>query len=129
MKSKQAYTVLFERDEGGDGWWVVTVKGVKGPLTQARSISQGKTRIREALGLFVDDAATAELVVDVRIPAEEKRAIARARQMQRDAERAQRDAAAAARKVARELVARMSLRDAAEVMGVSGGRMQQLVAE
>ena len=121
------YTVKYERD--ADGWWVVTVKGVRGVRTQARSISQGRTRIREALALFVDDAQTAELVDDVQIGVEQKRALARARRLQRAAEREQAHAADLARKVARTLVRvkKLSVRDAGEVMGISGARVQQLV--
>ena len=123
------YTVRYERDS--DDWWVVTVKGVRGVRTQARSISQGRTRIREALSLFVDDAETAELVDDVQIGTEQKRDLARARRLQRAAEKEQADAAALARKVARVLVRvkKLSVRDAGEVMGTRARAFGELVGD
>lgn len=60
------YNVLYER--GTDGWWTATVRGVRGCHTQGRSIEQAENRIREALGLYVDDAERAELVRQVRLP-------------------------------------------------------------
>lgn len=53
------YTVDYERDE--DGWWVASVREVPGCHTQGHSHPEARARIREALGLFVDDAATATL--------------------------------------------------------------------
>jgi predicted RNase H-like HicB family nuclease len=47
---------------GGDGWWTASVRDVRGAHTQGRSIAQARRRIREALGLFVDGAETAELL-------------------------------------------------------------------
>ena len=54
-----AYRVVFERDESGA--WIVTVPSVRGCHTYGRSLHQTRTRIREALALWVDDAETAEL--------------------------------------------------------------------
>ena len=48
------YIVRYEKDE--TGWWVATVKDVRGCHTQGRTIDQARRRIREALELFVDHA-------------------------------------------------------------------------
>ena len=66
VEAVSKYNVLYER--GTDGWWTATVRGVRGCHTQGRSIEQAENRIREALGLYVDDAERAELVRQVRLP-------------------------------------------------------------
>jgi predicted RNase H-like HicB family nuclease len=53
----KSYRVAYERDESG--WWVATVRGVRGCHTQGRTVDEARRRIREALGLFVDDARRA----------------------------------------------------------------------
>jgi hypothetical protein len=50
----KSYRVAYERDVSG--WWVATVRGVRGCHTQGRTVDEARRRIREALGLFVDDA-------------------------------------------------------------------------
>lgn len=68
----------FERDE--DGWWVVHIEGVQGCHTQGRTIEQGEARIREALGLFIGNAAqTVELETKVELPAPVRKAVDRSK--------------------------------------------------
>ena len=52
----KSYRVSYERDELG--WWVASVRGVRGCHTQGRTVDEARRRIREALELFVDDART-----------------------------------------------------------------------
>ena len=119
------YNVNFVPD--ADGWWVVTVAGVPGVVTQAKSVDQGLTRVREALGLIVGDAAaSAELEPRIRVSPAERAAIARARRLQRQAEEASKAAAEASRTVVRTLRARMSTRDVAHTVGMSPARVGQL---
>lgn len=54
------YTVDYV--PGKEGWWTASVREVPGANTQGRSIAQARRRIREALGLFVEDAQRAELI-------------------------------------------------------------------
>src|SRR5436309_356773 len=68
------YRVIFERDESGA--WIARVPSVRGCHTHGRTLEQARRRLREALGLWVDDADTAELVEDIRLPA---RVLARGR--------------------------------------------------
>jgi len=122
------YTVKIERDETGA--WVARVPEVPGCHTYGRSLRQAKRRIREALALWVDDADRAELSFDVRLPREAARSVARARSVREAADRAQREALDVTRRTATELTrsSRLSIRDAAELLGVSHQRIQQLLA-
>ena len=45
----KSYRVAYERDESG--WWVATVRGVRGCHTQGRTVDEARRRIREALEL------------------------------------------------------------------------------
>ena len=60
------YHVAYERDESG--WWVASVREVRGCQTQGRTVDESRRRIRKALELFVDDARTAGFVDDVQSP-------------------------------------------------------------
>jgi predicted RNase H-like HicB family nuclease len=55
----KSYRVAYERHDSG--WWVATVRGVRGCHTQGRTIDEARRRIREALELFVDNARKAQL--------------------------------------------------------------------
>ncbi len=118
------YTAVFEY--GDDGWWSVSIKEVRGVHTQGRSIAQARRRVREALGLFVADADSAELVSDIRVGPTLQLALTRVRRARKAAERQQTLATRASKAAARKLVAKMSVRDAGEVLGVSHQYVQQL---
>ena len=122
----KSYTVKFERDE--DGWWVASVKGVRGCHTQGRTIDEARRRIREALALFVDDAAGAELRDDLRLPAKARTALGRFRETRARLERDQKDAAEATARAVQVLRRDLglSVRDAAALLGLSFQRVQQL---
>jgi predicted RNase H-like HicB family nuclease len=61
------YHVAYERDR--TGWWVASVREVRGCHTQGRTVDEARRRIREALGLFVANADKANLVDSVKLPA------------------------------------------------------------
>jgi predicted RNase H-like HicB family nuclease len=67
------YHVAYARDESG--WWVASVREVRGCHTQGRTVDEARRRIREAMELFVNDARTAKLVDDVKLPATAAKAI------------------------------------------------------
>jgi predicted RNase H-like HicB family nuclease len=123
----KSYRVTYERDE--DGWWVASVASVPGCHTQGKTLRQARERIREALGLFVRGAASARLVDDVRLPASVLRLIDEQRLARDRAEHERRRAHAATRQTARRLTRslRLSVRDAAELLGLSHQRIQQLL--
>jgi predicted RNase H-like HicB family nuclease len=54
------YTAVYERD--ADGRWLVEISEVSGCHSHGATIDHARERIREALGLYVDDAETATII-------------------------------------------------------------------
>lgn len=113
---------------GDDGWWTASVREVRGAHTQGRSIAQARRRVREALSLFIDDADRAELFDNIRIDAETRSILRKASQARAALERQQKSVSQLSRTAVKKLTARMSVRDASEVLGVSPQRVQQLAS-
>ena len=67
------YRVTYERDESG--WWVASVRGMRGCHAQGHTVDEARRRIREALELFVDDARKAAIVDHVKLPSAATKAI------------------------------------------------------
>ncbi len=121
-----AYHVSYERDESG--WWVASVREVRGCHTQGRTVDEARRRVLEALELFVNGVQPANVVDDVKLPAAAKAIKAYARLRKRAAEEDRR-ASSAARRAVRLLQKgklKMSARDAARVLGISHQRVHQL---
>lgn len=126
----KSYRVVYERDESG--WWVASVRGVRGCHTQGRTVDEARRRIREALELFVDDARTAPIVDDVKLPSTAARAIRTYATLRKKADEEDQRAARAARRAVRVLRTgklKMSARDAARLLGLSHQRVHQLAQE
>jgi predicted RNase H-like HicB family nuclease len=102
---------------------------MRGCHTYGRTLEQARRRIREALSLWVEDADRAELVEEVRLPAAVKQAIGRSRTSRVEAEEQRAKAQEATSRAARTLVdeLHLGLRDAAELLGLSHQRVQQLI--
>jgi predicted RNase H-like HicB family nuclease len=124
------YHVTYERDESG--WWVASVREVRGCHTQGRTVDEARRRIREAMELFLDDAHSAKVVDDVKLPATAAKAIRVYATLRKRADQEDRRAAIAARRAVRLLQGgklKMSARDAARVLGISHQRVHQLAHE
>lgn len=121
------YRVILERDESGA--WIARVPSVRRCHTHGRTLQQTRRRIREALGLWVEDADTAELVEDIRLPARVRGELDRTRASRRLARQEGERAQEAMRTAARTLVDEvgLGLRDAGELLEVSHQRVAQLV--
>ena len=119
------YRAVYERD--ADGRWTVAIPKVKGCHTYGRTIDQARDRIREALGLFVDNAETVAIEDDVRMPAAVG-GLRNARQSRRQLETARGRVSAAEQRAVRYLRQRMKLghRDAGSILGLSHQRVHQL---
>ena len=119
------YRAVYERDP--DGRWVVRIPDVPGCHSYGRTIDQARERIREALGLFVNDSTAARIEDDVRLPLGISKRIETAKQLrdrvtrdQREMVRAQRKAVMAIRKM------KLGHRDTGRLLGLSFQRVQQL---
>jgi predicted RNase H-like HicB family nuclease len=119
------YRTVYARDE--DGRWNVDIPSVKGCYTYGRSISQARARIREALGLYIEDAERAELEEQIVLPADTKRDVAQVQALRErvDAETEELD------RKRYQLVAKLRQqhighRDIGEILGVSHQRAHQI---
>jgi len=123
----RTYRVVYERD--ASGWWVASVRGVRGCHTQGRTVEEARRRIVEALQLFAHNARKANIVDDVRLPKSATKAIRAYAALRRRADQEDRRASTAARRavrVLREGNLKLSARDAARVLGLSHQRVHQL---
>ena len=126
-ETMSTYTIRYEKDV--TGWWIATVKEVRGCHTQGRTIEQARRRIREALGLFVDQAENAELIDDVVLPANArtllKRVLSTRKRAEEEALKLQNTTAKAAEVLTKDVG--VSVRDAGELLGLSHQRVHQLL--
>lgn len=126
----KTFRVVYERDAAG--WWVASVRGVRGCHTQGRTVDEARRRIAEALELFDEKARGARIVDDVRLPARAAQAIRDYATLRKKADQEHRRASSAARRAVRLLRGsslKMSARDAASVLGVSHQRVHQLAQD
>ncbi|MGQ0576578.1 MAG: hypothetical protein ACT4RN_20600, partial [Pseudonocardia sp.] len=100
---------------------------------QSRTLAAAEREARELVAVWLDVAAdTVVVAMDYSaIDPEASRLVAQARATQAAADAMIRDAAIARRQAARRLVhdEKLSLRDAAAVLGVTFARVQQLVTD
>ena len=127
MSPTRHYVAVFERDRDSDAW-LVHIKGLNGCHTYGRTLRQAEFRIREALAAWLDRDPEG-LVVTAQWPAELVRVAGDVSRARQSAVRASTDAATKTARAARRLE-RMGLsrRDAAEILGISHQRVQQLLA-
>ena len=119
------YQAVYQREP--DRRWTVRIPDVPGCHSYGRTIAQARERIREALGLFVDHADTADIEDDVRLPKSVSKQVQAARQLREKVTREEREMVAAQRKAV-YAIRRLNLghRDAGQLLGVSFQRAQQL---
>jgi predicted RNase H-like HicB family nuclease len=127
MTRPKKHVAVYERDPESDAW-LVHIKGIPGCATYGRTLRQAEARIREALAAWLDhDPGGLEIASEW--PPELEGVAMKVSRARRDAASAAQAAGAATVKAARRLE-RMGLsrRDAAEVLGISHQRVQQLLA-
>jgi predicted RNase H-like HicB family nuclease len=126
MSPKKTYTAIYERDKHDDAW-NVRIEGLEGCQTYGRSLRQAERRIREALALWLDRDPESLTIRD-ELPRDLAEVASRVAQARAEAERAGTNAQHQAARAARALTARgLSRRDAAELLGMSHQRVQQLL--
>lgn len=129
MKPRGTYTIVYTRDHT-NGWWTAEVKGLKGCITQGRTIEQVRGRMREALQAWFDLAKPfpGRLIDEVALPAPTRRKIAAFLTARERAAKANEGLSASSREAVRELVDQgLSLRDTGELLGLTRQRAQQLL--
>jgi predicted RNase H-like HicB family nuclease len=120
-----SYTAVYEREP--DGRWTVSISEVKGCHSYGRTIDQARERVREALGLFVEDADAAKIVDDVRLPTEVKKQVKSARELRQKVVAQEFSMVLAQWKAVRALRAqKLGHRDAGRLLGLSHQRVLQL---
>jgi predicted RNase H-like HicB family nuclease len=124
--SRPSYVVTAQRD---GSWWFVRVPQVQGAFTQARRLGQVEAMAREVVSLLLEvEPNSFDLEVEAVIPDELRAELSRARDLQRQAERAQAEAAALVRSVAGKLREQgLTMADVGAVLGVSFQRASQLL--
>ncbi|HEU4399857.1 MAG TPA: type II toxin-antitoxin system HicB family antitoxin [Actinomycetota bacterium] len=124
--SRPTYRVTAQRD---GRWWFVRVPEIQGAITQARRLEQVEAMAREVISLLLDVTPDSfDLDVQPAIPDEVRAELTRARDLQRQAERTQAEAATLVREAARKLRAQgLTVADVGAVLGVSFQRASQLL--
>jgi predicted RNase H-like HicB family nuclease len=121
-------TVHYERSP--EGRWVVSVPGIRGCRRVGLSLSDARRRIQEALELLLGEEAVkgVQVLEEIRLPDELERAARRAAEARAAAERARQDAKNLVRDAVQQMVngARISVRDAAELLGMGRQAVQEL---
>jgi predicted RNase H-like HicB family nuclease len=124
--SRKTYVAIYERDRNDDAW-KVRIEGLAGCQTYGRSLRQAQRRIRDALALWLDRDPDS-LTVQDKLPSELAELARKVNQARAEAARAETKAQSQVERAARVLTARgLSRRDAAELLGLSHQRVQQLL--
>jgi len=109
------YRVVYERDP--TGVWTADVPDVPGCHTWGETVSKARRYVRDALALWVDDAAAAELVETFALPQDVSAAVEESRAARAQLEKDQREAGQRTERAAKELVNGLGLRDAGKSWG------------
>jgi predicted RNase H-like HicB family nuclease len=108
----------------------VSVPEVQGCHSHGRTIDQARTRIREALSLFVADrtAAAAEFVEEIGLPKRVDQHVRNVRELRAELEAKRAQLAREERRAVKGLrqEAKLGQRDTGEILGVSFQRVHQL---
>jgi predicted RNase H-like HicB family nuclease len=129
MAAVKTLTAVFQRDD--EGYWLVELAEEPRVHTYGRTLAKAREHIIDATALWFEVAPEElDIVEDIRLPEPVKATLELARREREHAQAAQEAAAGATREAARALVkdGRLSVRDAADVLGLSHQRVQQLLA-
>jgi predicted RNase H-like HicB family nuclease len=129
VRSKTSYQVTVEREPG---FWIIRVPEIPEVVTQARRMADVKENAREAIAVWTDRRVEdIDVTVTVVVPTVVQTALDEAQRLKKEAserlERAGTATSEAARWLTKELG--LTLREAAEILGVSFQRVAQLVEQ
>ena len=110
-------------------WWAIDVPELPGVYSQARRLDRVEPMARDAIALFLDvDPATFDLRVETNLPSDLRQDVDAVGRLRAEADRLQAESSGAMRRLTHELLGRgLSVRDAAEILGISHQRVSQLV--
>jgi predicted RNase H-like HicB family nuclease len=127
IETKKTYSAKAIRS--GD-WWAITIPELKGVHSQARRLDQAQAMAREAISLFLDVSVDSfDVTVVPILPPKVQADVDRAKSARGEADALQREAVTATARAARELVtgARLTVREAGQILGVSHQRVAQIL--
>jgi len=120
------YKVIYKLDATGE--WTAWVRGLRRCRGRGRTLRQARKRLRAALGRFDEEPHRADLVEDVKLPPPARALLVRHWAARRRARSEEARAEVAARQAVDALLRlRLSVRDAADLLGVPYPRAQQMV--
>jgi len=125
-----SFTAVFTRDD--KGMWLVDLVEEVRVRSYGRTLAAARDGIRHAAATWLDlDPDLIDVIEEIRLPDHVRDGVERALTRRQEFLVAQAAAGAATREAARLLVksAGLSLRDAADILGLSAQRVQQLLAE
>ena len=110
-------------------WWAIDVPELPGVYSQARRLDRVEPMARDAIALFLDvDPATFDVHLETNLPSDLRQDVDEVGRLRAEADRLQAESSGAMRHLTHELLGRgLSVRDAAEILGISHQRVSQLV--
>jgi predicted RNase H-like HicB family nuclease/predicted transcriptional regulator len=130
MVALTTYHVVYELDP--DGLWVADAPDLRGAHTQGRTLAVARERVREVIALVEDIADESDILLneEVRIRPDVAEKVAEARDLRLAADQLAAFVQAAYQHAAEALRdIHISTRDAGELLGLSHGRVHQLLTE
>ena len=127
MRPKTNYQVAVEREPG---FWIIRVPEIPEVVTQARRMAEVKDNARQAIAVWTDSPIDdIDVTITVVVPTVVQAALDEAQRLQSEASERLERAGTATRDAARWLTKELglTLREAAEILGVSFQRVAQLV--
>ena len=131
MAKRKTYTARFELDENGY-WSVVTDVGPgKSAISDGQTLPKARRRIRQSIALLLDvDESSFSICEVVNLPSKAMTSLRRYQGAQQKLRQDTEEAAQAARAAAQVLAELgISRRDAGDLLGLSGARIQQVLHE
>jgi predicted RNase H-like HicB family nuclease len=131
MAKRKVYTARFELDE--DGYWSVLAEVAprKSAISDGQTLPKARRRIRQAIALLLEvDEGSFDIQDEFVLPRQAMSSLQRHRgaqeQLRQDSEQAARAARVAAQVLSKLGISR---RDAGDLLGLSGARIQQVLNE
>lgn len=128
MARQRRYIAEYRRERG---YWVVEMREPGEAHARGRTLRDARQKIRQALSRWLGDAAfSVPIEENVALPSPARRELQRQRLARRRAEQQALEAVTATMSAARALTrAGLSVRDAGELLGLSGARVSQILRQ